>query len=62
MKNSGLYIYLCIALCLMCLNSAYAATINVPADEPTIQSGIDLAQDGDTVLVAKLELTRVKEM
>ncbi len=29
----------------------FAATINVPADQPTIQSGIDASQNGDTVLV-----------
>ncbi len=29
----------------------YAATINVPADQPTIQAGINIAQNGDTVLV-----------
>lgn len=27
-------------------------TINVPADQPTIQAAIDVAQNGDTVLVA----------
>jgi parallel beta-helix repeat protein len=30
----------------------YAATIHVPADQPTIQAGINTAQNGDTVLVA----------
>jgi len=28
------------------------ATINVPKDQPTIQAGINAAQNGDTVLVA----------
>lgn len=31
---------------------AQAAYINVPADQPTIQAGIDAAVDGDTVLVS----------
>ncbi len=30
----------------------YATTIHVPADQPTIQEGINAAVDGDTVLVA----------
>lgn len=30
----------------------FAAEINVPEDQPTIQAGIDIARDGDTVLVA----------
>ena len=30
----------------------FAAMIHVPADQPTIQSGIDAAEDGDTVLVS----------
>ncbi len=29
----------------------FAAIINVPADNPNIQAGIDIAQNGDTVLV-----------
>ncbi len=32
--------------------SSWAAVIHVPGDQPTIQSGIDTAVDGDTVLVA----------
>ncbi len=32
--------------------TAFAATINVPADQPTIQAGINAAVNGDTVLVA----------
>ncbi|MBI5267058.1 MAG: hypothetical protein HY851_07485, partial [candidate division Zixibacteria bacterium] len=32
--------------------TAGAATIHVPADQPTIQAGIDAAVSGDTVLVA----------
>ncbi len=32
--------------------ATFAATIHVPADQPTIQSGIDAAENGDTVLVS----------
>ena len=32
--------------------AAYSGTINVPADQPTIQAGIDAAVDGDIVIVA----------
>lgn len=42
-------------LCCCLLNLAniqsYAAQIHVPADQPTIQSGIDASTDGDTVIV-----------
>ncbi|MFZ0931588.1 MAG: PKD domain-containing protein [Syntrophobacteraceae bacterium] len=48
--------FLCLLLIvtgLLLLSGLYAgaATINVPADYPTIQAGIDAAVDGDTVLV-----------
>jgi predicted outer membrane repeat protein len=33
-------------------SATFAATINVPADQPTIQAGINAAVNGDTVLVA----------
>lgn len=45
-----------LALGFFCAVSAQAAdaqtTINVPADQPTIQAGISAAVDGDTVMVA----------
>jgi len=34
------------------VSTAQGATIHVPADQPTIQDGIDAAVNGDTVLVA----------
>jgi Right handed beta helix region len=40
------------ALALLAIGASKATTINVPADQPTIQAGIDAAVDGDTVLVA----------
>src|SRR5690242_18545666 len=42
---------LALSACLFA-GSASAATINVPADQGTIQAAIDAASDGDTVLVA----------
>lgn len=37
----------------MCFTAySFAATIQVPGDQPTIQFGINAAQDGDTVIVA----------
>ncbi len=32
--------------------NSYAADINVPGDQPTIQAGIDAAVDGDEIIVA----------
>lgn len=40
------------ALILLLNLPCIAATIHVPADQPTIQAGIDAASSGDTVLVA----------
>lgn len=40
-------------LTIFCLTlRVQSATIHVPADQPTIQAGIDAASDGDTVLIA----------
>jgi hypothetical protein len=44
--------YTCLLLAGMLAVHAGATTINVPADQPTIQAGIDIAVDFDTVLVA----------
>ena len=35
------------------LNSIYATTIHIPSDYETIQEGIDVSVDGDTVLIAQ---------
>ena len=34
------------------VSAAFSATIHIPADQPTIQAGINAAANGDTVLVA----------
>src|SRR5687767_4575820 len=38
--------------CLLASRTAVAATINVPANAPTIQAGVDLANGGDHVVIA----------
>ncbi len=53
MSKYRCYVYFSIILSLLCVNTyVFAAMIHVPADQPNIQSGIDAAKDGDTVLVA----------
>lgn len=44
-------ITICFAVLLSAATNVMAATIHVPADQPTIQAGIDAAVSGDTVLV-----------
>lgn len=36
----------------LCVTPLFATTIHVPADQPTIQAGINAASNGDTVLVS----------
>ena len=41
-----------VAVIIFSVNPLYAAIINVPADQPTIQDAIDATTNGDTVIVA----------
>ena len=43
--------YFCILISLFIFCYSYATIINIPADQPTIQAGINVAVDGDTILV-----------
>jgi len=44
--------FLCMVLFCAMPTLIYAGTINVPADQSTVQAGLDAASSGDTVLVA----------
>ena len=52
MKFSNIIFSLSIICLIVAVSTAESATIHVPADQPTIQDGIDAAIAGDTVLVA----------
>jgi len=43
--------YNSILICVFLSCYSYATIIHVPGDQPTIQAGINVANDGDTVLV-----------
>ena len=52
MKTYKPYVYIAIILSLIFVNiPVFAVSIYVPKDQPTIQDGINAAEDGDTVLV-----------
>ncbi len=48
----AIYVIISIAALVFLAPAASAVIINIPGDYPTIQEGIDAAQNGDTVLVA----------
>lgn len=48
----AIYVIISIAASVLLAPVASALIINIPGDYPTIQEGIDAAQNGDTVLVA----------
>ena len=52
MKLSNLILSLSIIILTVAVSPVQSATIHVPADEPTIQAGINATVAGDTVLVA----------
>lgn len=52
LRRSGRHLLLLLLLCAAVSPAIRGATIEVPADEPSIQAGIRAATDGDTVLVA----------
>ncbi len=45
-------IYFLITLFIIIIGNLSASIINIPADQPTIQAGIDIAAEGDTILVS----------
>ncbi len=46
-------LYISIVICCFCVNVIlFAAVVQVPSDQPTIQDGIEVVNDGDMVLVA----------
>ena len=48
MKPKYYFLFICIFF-----TNLFATTINIPADFATIQEGVDVAQDGDIVLIAE---------
>ena len=52
MRTTSIFLLSLLLISLFYTCPALAATIHVPADQPTIQAGIDAAMAGDLVLVA----------
>lgn len=47
------------SIIICCTTLLFSTIINIPADQPTIQQGLNIASEGDTVLVAAAHTMKI---